>query len=278
MRGLAGRATPGDPAESSDVVDRPLTGQVAVVTGAGRGIGRATAIRFAAAGASVVCVARTPVEVEETVGAIARQRGQAIGEIADVRDPAAVERSMRLAVDTYGSLNLAVLNAGVYPSHARVEDVDPETWSACLDVNVTGVFLGIRAAVPHLRAAGGGKILVMGSGAWRRAPRGLAPFATSKAAVSTLVRVAARELRADNIAVNELEPGPTATATHGVPETDSDTLADRRVVLEEGLGDDRSIEGEWFKSPRNVADVALFVATLPNHGPSGQIISLNAVI
>jgi 3-oxoacyl-[acyl-carrier protein] reductase len=258
--------------------DRRLAGQVAVITGAGRGIGRAVALRFAAAGASVVCAARNARELDETVRAVERQRGQARRVIADVRDEEAVEAMMDEAVDAYGSLDIVVLNAGIMPAHESVEEISPEVWRECMDTNVTGVFLGLRAAVPHLRAAGGGKIIVMGSGAARRAPNGLGAYATSKAAVTALVRVASRDLRADSIAVNELQPGPTATRLHGVQESDPDTLADRGVVLEEGLEDDRSIEGEWFKSPRNVADAALFLAQMPNHGPSGQILSLNSVI
>ena len=91
--------------------------------------------------------------------------------------------------------------------------------------------------------------------------------------------VAARDLRRDRIAINELQPGPTATAMHGVQESDPDTLVEREVVLSgEGLEDDLTVAGEWFKSPRNVADFALSLVMLPNHGPSGQIFSLNSVI
>jgi NAD(P)-dependent dehydrogenase (short-subunit alcohol dehydrogenase family) len=127
--------------------------------------------------------------------------------------------------------------------------------------------------------AGGGKIIVLGSAASRRAGAGLAHYASTKAAVSALVRVAARDLRGDRIAVNELQPGPTATAMDGVEESDPDTLAEREVVLSgEGLEDDQTVAGEWFKSPRNVAEFALYLATLPNHGPSGQIFSYNSPV
>jgi len=258
---------------------RPLAGQTALITGAGRGIGQAIAIRFAAAGAAVACCARTAREVETTLELVRRAGGEGIAEPADVRDPGAMERLACAAVRRFGRLDVAVLSAGVSPAHAPVERIPPEVWRDSLEINLTGVYLGLRAVVPHLRAAGGGKVLVLGSGAWRRAPAGLGAVAAAKAGVSALVRVAARELRADNIAVNELQPGPTATATHGVTPSDpAHTLAERRVVLEEGLEDDPTIAGEWFKSPREVAEFALLLMILPNYGPSGQIFSLNSAV
>lgn len=258
---------------------RPLAGQVAVITGGGRGIGRAIALRFAAEGASVVCASRTAGELESTVAAIQGEGGEGLGVVTDVCDDRAVGALVQRVVDTYGGLNLAVLGAGVMPSPAPVDEVSVECWQRCVDTNLHGVFHGLRAVVPHLRDAGGGKVIVLGSAAARRAPEGFAPYAASKAALSVLVRVAARDLRRDRIAINELQPGPTATALHGVQESDPDTLAERNVVLSgEGLEDDRTVAGEWFKSPRNVAEFALHMALLPNHGPSGQIFSYNSAV
>ena len=258
---------------------RPLAGHVAVITGGGRGIGRAIALRFAAEGAAVVCASRTAKELEGTVAAIQRDGGEGLAVVTDVRDDRAVGALVQRAVDTYGHLNLAVLGAGVMPPPAPVDAVPVECWQRCVDTNLHGVFHGLRAAVPPLRDAGGGKVIVLGSAAARRAPEGLAPYAASKAALSALVRVAARDLRRYRIAINELQPGPTATALHGVQESDPDTLAEREVILSgEGLEDDRTVAGEWFKSPRNVAEFALHLATLPNHGPSGQIFSYNSAV
>jgi 3-oxoacyl-[acyl-carrier protein] reductase len=256
-----------------------LAGQVAVITGGGRGIGRAIALRFAGEGASVVCASRTAGELQSTVEAIRQQGGEALAVVTDVRDDRAVDALVQRTIDTYGGLHLAVLGAGVMPPPAPVDEVPLERWRDCVHTNLDGVFHGLRAVVPHLRAAGGGRVIVLGSASARRAPEGLAALATSKAAVTALVRVAARDLRRDRIAVNELQPGPTATAMHGVQESDPDTLAEREVVLSgEGLEDDRTIAGEWFKSPRNVAEFALHLATLPNHGPSGQIFSYNSAV
>ena len=259
--------------------ERPLAGQVALITGGGRGIGRAIAVRFAVAGASVVCASRTQEELAGTVDAVRGAGGDALAVATDVRDPGAVEELVRCTLDAYGGLHLAVLGAGLMPSPGRVDEIPLAAWHEAVDTNLNGVFYGIQAVVPELRRTGGGKIIVLGSAAARRASPGLAHYAATKAAISVLVRVAARDLRRDRIAVNELQPGPTATAIHGVTESDPDTLADREVVLSgEGLEDDVSLAGEWFKSPRNVADFALHLATLPNGGPSGQIFSLNSVV
>jgi 3-oxoacyl-[acyl-carrier protein] reductase len=260
--------------------ERPLAGQTALITGASRGIGRSIALRFAGAGAAIAGCAREPDELRALARLIdAEGEGSAVlTEVADVRDPEAMERLAAETVRRFGRLDLAVLNAGVSLAHAHIDEIPLDVWRETIDVDLNGVFFALRAVIPHLRAGGGGRVIVLGSGASRRAPDGLGAHAASKAAVSTLVRVAARELRRDGIAVNELQPGPTATALHGVSESDPDTLTERQVVLEEGLEDDPSLTGEWFKSPRNVADVALFVATLPNRGPTGQIFSLNTVI
>ena len=268
------------PTEDTDARhERRLAGQVVVITGGGRGIGRAIALRFAAEGASVVCAARTAKELDVTVAAIRAGGGEGIGVVTDVRDQRAVDALIGRTVETYGGLSLAVLGAGVMPAPAPVDEIGVETWQRCVDTNLNGVFHGLRAVVPHLRENGGGKIIVLGSAAARRAPEGLAHYAATKAALSVLVRVAARDLREDRIAINELQPGPTATAIHGVQESDPDTLAEREVVLSgEGLEDDRTVAGEWFKSPRNVAEFALHLATLPNHGPSGQVFSYNSAV
>jgi 3-oxoacyl-[acyl-carrier protein] reductase len=258
--------------------DRPLAGQVAVVTGGGRGIGRAIAIRFAAAGASVMVAARTRDDLDETVRTIRAEDGDAEAFVADVRDPHAVDRLIQHTAAAFGRIDIALLGAGISAPSIPVEEVPTELWREMMDTNLNGVFYGLRAVVPHLREAGGGKIIVLGSAAARRATAGLAPYAVSKTALTGLVRVAARELREARIAINELQPGPTATALHGVAEDDPDTLADRGVVLEEGLETDHTIEGEWFKSPRNVAEFALYIATLPNYGPSGQIFSYNSAV
>ena len=247
----------------------PLHGKIALVTGAGRGIGRAVAVDWAAAGAAVALVARSVDELEAVAGEITAAGGQALVAPADVTDPAAVARACTATVDGLGGNDLVLANAGGTFPHGTVADGDYDAWRDTFTLNVDGVYLTAQAAIPHLRARGGGKILVMGSGAGRRAGPGWGPYASAKAAVSMLVRVLAQELRAERIAVNEIIPGPVhtvladkvgATGLAGAPTSIVGTMA--------------GVATEWFKQPDDVAGLTRYLATLPDDGPTGQTFSL----
>jgi 3-oxoacyl-[acyl-carrier protein] reductase len=243
--------------------DQPLAGKVAVVTGAGRGIGRAIALDWARAGAAVALAARTSRELEAVAAEIAMEGGRSLVVTTDVTDPASVEACLTRAADALGGVDLVLANAGGTFPHGTVADGDYDAWRSTFLLNVDGVYLTARAAVPHLRARGGGKILVMGSGAGRRAGPGWGPYASAKAAVSMLVRVLAQELRPERIAVNEIIPGPVHTV-----------LADKVGATGSIVGTVAGVGTEWFKQPEDVAGLARFLATLPDDGPTGQTFSL----
>jgi 3-oxoacyl-[acyl-carrier protein] reductase len=236
--------------------DRPLAGRTALVTGAGRGIGAAIARGFAAAGAEVSILARTAAEIAAVAAAIRQQGGSARAVVCDVTDPAAVAS----ALDGVGALDILVVNAGASLDQAPLEHSDPGKFRQTVEVNLFGAYHVMRAAIPLLRAHGGGKIIVTGSGLGHSSRYGAAAYSCSKAALWMLVRIAAEELREAGIAVNELIPGLVRTAM-----TAQDAPARR---------DGRALAEEWLKQPEDVVPLAMFLATQPPQGPTGQSFSL----
>lgn len=237
----------------------PLQGQVAVITGAGRGIGRAIALGFAQAGAAVVCSARSKAQTDDTAARIEAAGGRAISIVADVASYPAVEALFAEAERVFGGVDLVLANAGASPQNLPVADSDPELWKQTLDVNLIGAYHTARASIAPLRRRGGGKILFVGSGMGHRSSPTRSAYAASKAGVNMLMRVLAQELIADHICVNELVPGPVLT----------EFVAGRADALRAATGGH-----EWFKQPDDVVPLALFVATQPADGPTGQTFSL----
>ena len=235
-----------------------LDGKVALVTGGGRGIGRAIAIAFADAGAAVCCAARTRSEIEAVAGEIEAEGGQAMAVTTDVADLASVQKAVDETSARFGGLDILIINAGVSPGRSEVEGSDPAAWSQTIAINLTGAYFCARAAIPHLKARGGGKIITIGSGMGHRGAPGSSAYSTSKAGLWMLTRVLGQELRGDNISVNELIPGPVNTA-----------MMPGAAAREPG-----TFDGEWFKEPEEVAPLALFLASAPDGGQTAQSFSL----
>jgi NAD(P)-dependent dehydrogenase (short-subunit alcohol dehydrogenase family) len=191
-----------------------LEGSRAVITGAARGIGEATARRFCEEGARVVL---TDLDGEAVEAAAQRLRSgghEASGLVLDVTDEAAVPRVLDGAADVLGGLDIAVANAGVLAMNPLAE-LSLADFERTLRVNVVGVFLTLKHALPHLRAAGGGALLCTSSQAGVHGYRDLSAYCASKFAVVGLVESLAQELAGDGIRVCAVAPGVTETEMYG---------------------------------------------------------------
>jgi 3-oxoacyl-[acyl-carrier protein] reductase len=162
-------------------------------------------------------------------------------------------------VGTAGGFDIVVVNAGANAERRPVAQSDPTAWRRTIEVNLIGAYHTARLAIPHLKRRGGGKIVMIGSGLGHSSRMGNSAYSVSKAGLWMLTRVLAEEVRADGIAVNELIPGPVRTAmTQGPP----------------GPSSVMNLKEEWIKSPADVVPLAMFLATQPAEGPTGQSFSL----
>lgn len=189
----------------------PIDKQVVIVTGASRGIGAATAREFARQGAAVLLLARSTAAIEALAAEIGEAGGDAIAHGCDVSDAAAVQAAVDAALQAWGRIDVLVNNAGVIDPVAWLADSDPAAWARVIDINVNGVYYGIRAVLPTMLAAGGGTIVNVSSGAAVGAMEGWSHYCASKAAVLSLTRCTDKEYRDRGIRVLGMSPGTVAT-------------------------------------------------------------------
>ena len=185
-----------------------MQGKVVAITGASRGIGAAAARVFAAAGAKVALLARSEGEID----ALAAEIGPAALALrCDVADWASVQQAIAKVVQRFGRLDVLVNNAGTIDPITRLADVDPAAWGRAVDVNLKGVFHGLRAAIPVMRAQGSGTIITVSSGAARAALEGWSSYCAGKAGALMLTQAAHLEEGPHGIRVLGLSPGTVAT-------------------------------------------------------------------
>lgn len=190
-----------------------LTNQVALITGAGSGIGAGTARVMAGAGARVAVVDARADAAERVASAIRRSGGTARAIAADVTDEDQVRAAVDAAVEEFGSINIVHANAGINGVLAPIEEITLTEWHATIDVNLTGTFLIVKHTIPHLRDAGGGAIITTASlhGTALFSMAGYSTYGASKAGQLGFTKMAAAELARWKIRVNAILPGGVAT-------------------------------------------------------------------
>jgi NAD(P)-dependent dehydrogenase (short-subunit alcohol dehydrogenase family) len=245
-------------------------GQVAVVTGGGRGIGEGIALGLADAGADVVIAARRTAEIEAVADKVRERGRRALAVTTDMMDVDQVKSLAQAAVDEFGRLDCWVSNAGGADDRTprTLLDMPERQWDFQLNLNLRAVWTGAQAAASHMKDHGGGTIINISSGAGRKASPFNGPYGVAKAGVNSLTQTMAAELAQFGIRVNGISPGPIPTEVFleffGITEEDIPGLGERFKIPLGRVG-----------TPEDIATAAIYLASPASSWMTGETIEIN---
>jgi len=228
-----------------------LKDQVAVITGGGRGLGRATALTFAKAGANVALVARTESEIEHVAGEISKLGVRAIAIKTDVSKEDQVEAMVQKVMDEFGRVDILVNSAG-FGKHANIQDIQTDVWDLTMNVNLRGIMLCTRAVFRHMIEQESGYIINISSGAGKHGSPKYGTYSTSKFGVIGFTECLAAEGRRYGIKASVICPGPVATRMRSVNHPGEDPTK--------------------LMQPQDIADLAFFLVNQPKRAYIGEVV------
>ncbi|WP_106795884.1 SDR family NAD(P)-dependent oxidoreductase [Rhizobium sp. H4] len=236
-----------------------LKGKIALVTGAGSGIGKAAALKLAAEGAKVAALSRTADEVEKTCAEIKSAGGEAIALTADTSDEAQMRAAVQKLTNTFEGLDIVVANAGINGVWAPIDDLKPDEWDKTIAVNLRGTYLTLHLTVPHLKQRGGTIIVVSSINGTRTfTTPGATAYTATKAGQVAMVQQLALELGRHDIRVNAVCPGEIETNINANTASRGREETEVPVIWPEG---DIPIAGGKAGKSEDVAEAILFLAS-----------------
>lgn len=252
-----------------------LEAKVAVITGGGRGIGRAMALKFAGEGAAVVVAARTKTEIEAVAKEVRNAGGRAAAVATDVAEERQCQHLVRAAMAEFGGVDILVNNAGEYGPVRPVEEITPAEWDRVIAVHLRGAYLLTRLVLPAMYARGSGAILNISSLSAKSAFAWGSPYAAAKAGMLGLTRVVAAEAARKGVRVNAICPGPV---------TETRMSKDLGHVLAQRLGVSEEDQLKGFlntilqgrgQTADEVAAAALFLCSEQSSAITGQSLNVD---
>jgi NAD(P)-dependent dehydrogenase (short-subunit alcohol dehydrogenase family) len=245
-----------------------LDGKVAIVTGAASGIGRASAILFAREGARLVIIDQNAEGLNETAVTIAQDKGAAQSFVADTSQEQNVEAYVKLALSTFGALDVVYANAGISGGLVPLFEQTVDYWLQILQVNLIGTFLAVKHAAPHMVKKGAGSIILTASVAGLRANAGVAPYSASKAGVVSLAQTAANSLLGTGVRINAICPGLIES---GMTRSLFESARERGTAGKIGQLNPLQRAG----APEEIAAMALFLASDESSYVNGQAFAVD---